>query len=305
VPTFCRHNRLTANCPICSREQNLAMRPLVSGGSASAPVREPKPERAGEPRTRAKTARPGATRVVRERANAVKVRKLARGADDGFASPLLPGLRSSEDAERLVEEYAFAVVRLEAMQNPTGIWAEIADGAKDIEERSSLALRAALTGDRGVGDESSVEAVTAAYEAWVARAGSQQAALTGEPSWTPERRFERIFERLAFKGFTRDARFEMLVLLGHLGVYELRAGSLQLAGENEATWAAKRAMGIADPTLLERRVGDFAAACDAPLDALDLALHNWGSGHRLGAGIDPETPGDEQVLAAGRDALGI
>ncbi len=30
MPTFCRHNHLIQNCPICSREQNVELRPIVS-----------------------------------------------------------------------------------------------------------------------------------------------------------------------------------------------------------------------------------------------------------------------------------
>ena len=93
-------------------------------------------------------------------------------------------------------------------------------------------------------------------EAWGVRNGSLATAFTGESSWTPERRFERTFERLGgVRGLDRDTRYELLTLLGRLGVYELRAGKLFLSGENEATWAAKRALGIGDALLLERRAG--------------------------------------------------
>jgi len=40
--------------------------------------------------------------------------------------------------------------------------------------------------------------------------------------------------------------------------------------------AAKRVFGIGDPFLLERRAADLAEACQVPLEALDLALFNWG-----------------------------
>ena len=40
VPSFCRHNRLIQNCPICSREQAIELRPVVS---SSAPRTEPAP----------------------------------------------------------------------------------------------------------------------------------------------------------------------------------------------------------------------------------------------------------------------
>jgi hypothetical protein len=131
-------------------------------------------------------------------------------------------------------------------------------------------------------------------------------AFTGEASWTPERRFERAFERLGgIRGLGRDTRFELLTLLGRLGVYDLRAGRLFLSGENEATWAAKRALGIGDPLLLERRAAELAQACDVPLESLDLALHNWGSGARVTAGLPEDAGPDEPLLEQARAALGI
>jgi hypothetical protein len=340
VPNFCRHNRLVQNCVICSREQNLAMRPIVSGGTntrertvtrgaegdRSAPSRAPRVPRA---------AKPGSTRSS---ARDVRVRRLSRGADDGFRSSLAPGLRSSEDAERLAQEIAFSARRLDAIESaPEGLWLSLADASSDIEELTWLAFLIAYigpsdsdepfaaidvarttwasgrspdwervqAGPRGAFDPGRSEATVAAYRAWALRAGSQAAAFTGESGWTAQRRFERVYERLALPGLTRDARFELLVLLGRSGVYELRAGKLMLSGENEATWAAKRGLGIGDPLLLERRAADLAAACGVPLEALDLAFHNWGSGRRTGAGLPPDSEGDPEVLAQARDALGL
>ena len=59
--------------------------------------------------------------------------------------------------------------------------------------------------------------------------GTQAAAFTGDPAWSPERRFERLFERLALPGFARAGRYELLVTLGRLGLYELTPDSLHLA----------------------------------------------------------------------------
>ena len=53
-----------------------------------------------------------------------------------------------------------------------------------------------------------------AYRAWAQRSGSQAAAFCGDASWTPERRFDRVFERLALPGMDRGARFDLLVTLG-------------------------------------------------------------------------------------------
>ena len=144
-----------------------------------------------------------------------------------------------------------------------------------------------------------------AYRAWASRAGSQAAAFSGESAWTPERRFARVFERLSLPGFHRDARFDLLVTLGRLGVYDLRPGSLQFGGDNEVTLAAKRALGIGDTMLLERRAAELASACGLPLEALDVGLYNWERGTRstLGTGADAEP--DPDALQAVRDALGV
>ncbi len=161
------------------------------------------------------------------------------------------------------------------------------------------------SGPRGVDGEERLAEALSAYDAWTARAGSRSAAFTGESAWTPERRFERIFERLQFGGLARDTRFELLTTLGRLGVYDLRAGKLMLSGENESTWAGKRAFGIGDPLLLERRAATLADACGAPLEALDLALRNWGAGERVDLGLPLDHDGDEAVLEQARVALGL
>jgi hypothetical protein len=307
MPSFCRHNRLLQNCTICAREQNFDARPVVSSSApkASLPHEHEPAERPG------RTPRVKASATARSRS--VHVRRLARGVEDGFRSPLLPGLKSSVDAERLADEIAFATWRLELMEavaagDPLAaehpIWSEIA-GDGDIEQRTELAFGLVIAGPRGVGSEERAEEALAAYRAWAERAGSQQAAFTGETVWTPERRFERVFERLQFGGLGRDTRFELLTLLGRLGVYELRAGKLFLSGENEATWAAKRTLGIGDALLLERRAADLAQACGAPLEAFDLAFHNWGIGARVADGLQEDAEGDELVLEQARAAFGL
>jgi hypothetical protein len=263
---------------------------------------------------------------------------MARGADDGYSSPLVPGLRSSQEAERLAEELAFAAGRLTILtQDPPGLYAEVADPSGELEERSWLAfliaylspvdgedpfagIRAARTswasgadpelegvptGPRSAHDGARATRTIEAYRAWAARAGRQSAAFTGEPGWTPERRFARVFERLALPGLHRDARFDLLVTLGRLGVYELEAGSLQLGGDNRVTVGAKRALGIGDPLLLERRAADLAAAAAVPLAALDLGLYNWESGERTRLGLPPDAEPDPGALASARDALGV
>jgi hypothetical protein len=329
MPTFCRHNRLIQNCPICSREREIELRPIVS---SSAPrVSQSRPSTSQPRRT---AGAPGRSRS----AAGLTVRRLARGVDDGYRSTLVPGLRSSEDAEALAAELAFAAERLRVLErNPPGLYAVLADNEADIEERSWLAfliaylyplqgddpfsaIRAARTswasgeqpalsyaevGPRGAHAAARGTRTIDAYRTWAARAGSQAAAFTGDAAWTAERRFARAFERLALPGLHRDARFDLLVTLGRLGVYEMRAGSLYLGGDNEVTVAAKRALGIGDPMLLERRAAALAEACGLPLEGLDLGLYNWERGERATGGLGPGVQPDPDALPSARAGLGL
>ncbi|HWF24144.1 MAG TPA: hypothetical protein VG275_01755 [Solirubrobacteraceae bacterium] len=331
MPTFCRHNRFVQNCPICAREQAAELRQVVSPGTAKRP--------------RSTSGRGGHTRST-----GVQVRRLARGADDGFHSSLVPGLKSSEDAERLAEELAFAAGRLTRLESdPPGLYAEVAGAGDagrtagdldlhgDLEERTWLAfliaylspidgddpfagIRAAWTpwstgeepdladvplGPRTAHDPARGTRTLDAYRAWAGRAGSQAAAFGGDPAWSAERRFARAFERLALPSLHRDARFDLLVTLGRVGVYDLRAGSLQFGGENEPTLAAKRALGIGDTLLLERRAAELAAAVELPLEALDLGLYNWGRGVRCTMGLEPGAEPEPDAVDSVRAALGL
>jgi hypothetical protein len=266
------------------------------------------------------------------------VRRLVREADDGFQSRLVPGLRSVAGAERLAAELVFSAGRLERLAaEPPGLYAEVADPTRDLEERSWLAFQIAYlgpldgdspfqaidavrttwasgelpdldgvqTGPRTSHDPARGTRTLDAYRAWAARAGSQAAAFSGEAGWTPERRFARVFERLALPGFDRGPRFDLLTTLGRLGVYELHAGALAFGGSDTVTLAAKRVLGIGDPLLLERRAADLADACGLPLDALDVGFFNWERDTRSGLGVDPEQPLDEAALGSTLSALGL
>jgi len=147
-----------------------------------------------------------------------------------------------------------------------------------------------------------------AYRHWAEQFGGQERAFTGEDSWTPQRRFERVFERLALPGFGRMGRYELLVTLGRLRLYELDADSLHLAvgrgagPDDLTTVAAKRVLGVGEPVYLERRAVAFAEELSVGIDVLDLAFANWGAGERatLGFGVDTVDP---QALEHVRDAL--
>jgi hypothetical protein len=268
----------------------------------------------------------------------MRVSRLARGADDGFRSSVAPGLKSGADAQRLADELAFAATRLTRLEaDPPGLYAELAAGGEDIEELTWLGfliaylgpletddpfstiaavrtpwsspelpqLDGAALGPRAAHEPARGTATLSAYRAWAARAGRQADAFRGEAAWSPERRFERVFERLALPGFHRDARFDLLVTLGRLGLYELCAGKLHLGGANEVTVAAKRALGIGDPLLLERRAAQLAAACGISLEALDLGFYNWDRGERATVGLGPGAEPDRALVASVRAGLGI
>jgi hypothetical protein len=290
VPLFCRHNRLTANCPICSRE-------LAAERRTSTPARP----RSGS------GSRDG---TGQRRAPGVVTRRVARAADDGYRNPLVPGLRAIADAERLAASLAWADARLE----PPGPHPAVAEEPVP-EEAFWLAfllalvppgaheLHAAIVASRpswASGDAPEIPGAdprtVPAYRAWAERSGTQAEAFLGEPGWSPERRFGRTFERLSLPGLGRGARYELLVTLGTAGVAELAADALHIGKADDATTlAAKRLLVSGDAMLLERRAADLAKACGIRIGALDRALAVWGEGEAL----ETEAPG------ALRSALGL
>jgi hypothetical protein len=258
---------------------------------------------------------------------------MARAVDDGYEHELLPGLRSSVDAAHLADELAFSGNRLDELSgDPPGLYADVALSS-DPEEAAWLAFLIAylapLNGDdpwagiaaarttwasgelpaldevplgpRAAHSAARGAATLVSYRAFAQRAGSQAAAFTGDPSWPEPRRFDRAFERLALPGFGRAARYELLVVLGRLGVFPLRPWSLQLGADalDPTVVAAKRVLGIGDPLLLQRRAADLASATGVPIETLDLALTNWQrTDERIAAGATVGVEGER------RDAIG-
>jgi hypothetical protein len=331
MPTFCRHNRFVERCPICSKTlPGIAPPERPAAGKGG---RSPKGVTTRHPRLRAGGRK---VRVVHE----------ARVEDDGYRSALLPGLRASADAERLAEEIAFASARLLALgAAPPALYGEIRARAEaDLEqatwmcfltaylspldrEDSFVFIRQALAGQDGwrsgtlpdldgalLGSRTSHEPARGAetllaYRHWVERSGGTQAeAFVGDSGWSGQRRFQRLFERLALPGFARMGRYDLLVTLGRLGLYELRADSLHFSdgrgpsAGDLATLAAKRAFAIGDPLIIERRAQALAEAIAVPVETLDLALANWGLGKRATLGFRPEIS-DHHALERALDAL--
>ena len=329
---FCRHNRFVERCPIC-RETVPGLAP---------------PERAGR---RARSGSAQGEHVTRQlparraRGPKLSVHHERRTEDDGYRSALAPGLRASQDAERLAEEIAFADGRLVAItMAPPDLYGEVREQEDEeqatwmcflsaylspLEDDDPFAgIRRALEADWRAGelpdlteiplgprtshDPARGDATLRAYLHWAhygdGQAGSQREAFAGDSAWTPQRRFDRLFERLRLPGLARMGRYELLVTLGRIGLYELRADSLHLAAghggtaEDLATVAAKRLFGIGEPVHLERRAQTLAREISVPIEALDLALANWGAGERVTLGALPEAL-DRHALERAREAL--
>jgi hypothetical protein len=271
----------------------------------------------------------------------VRVHREARSEDDGYRCELVPGLHSSEDAWRLVKEIGFASGRLLTLTAaPPSLYAEARDRG-DIEQatwmcflaaylsplqgsQSFVGIRQALLSSWASGTIPDLEEVPLgprsshdparggetliAYRRFAQHIGSQERAFAGEPAWTPQRRFERVFERLALPGFGRMGRYDLLVTLGRLGLYELRADSLHLGTRTSlfvsdpTPQAAKRIFGIGDPIHVERRASALADALSTPIEALDLALANWSSQERVTLGFPDDTK-DAHAVERARAAL--
>ena len=152
-------------------------------------------------------------------------------------------------------------------------------------------------------DLGGAEATIAAYRAWAQRSGGQGQGLDGDPSWSPQRRFDRAFERLSLPGLTRGPRFAFLELVGALGLAELEPASLHVGGDarDPVAIAAKRVFGIGDVVLLERRASELAAACEVSPAVLERALRAWGDG----SGERSEAQVDGDFEAHARAALGV
>jgi hypothetical protein len=184
------------------------------------------------------------------------------------------------------------------------------------EGRDVPSLEGIPLGPRTSHDPARGDRTLRAYRQWAERAeasggggGGAARTFTGEQAWTPQRRFERAFERLALPGLGRMGRYELLVTLGRLGLYEMQAASLHLAAgrqggahEDLTTLAAKRVLAVGEPIYLERRAIAFAQELSLAIDVLDLAFANWGAGERATLGFSPDTL-DHEVLERAREAL--
>lgn len=324
MPSFCRHGRFEQNCRICN------------------PV-EAKPAPAARPKTPSTSSRSSSSPTPRRssaRSSAVVVKRQVRAVEDGYENELVPGLKASGDAKRLAAEMAFATARLaELAADPPGLYAEVAL-AEDREEAFWLAFQIAhlsplagedapfaaiqtarstwasgdapnllegtVLGPRTTVDPKQPARTADAYRAWVARNGSQASAYAGEASWTPQRRFARLYERLSLPGFARAGRFELLTSIGRLGLAEIEPGELRFGEAADATTiAAKRVFGIGDSYLLEQRAAALVEESGVPFAALDLALFNFEQTPQRRATMGATAEADPELAEAIEDALGV
>ena len=330
MPTFCRHNRFIERCAICSKTlpgnepAGGSPRRATAAGAKRSGTSPRRGATGLKVRREGRTAEDGYTNELvpglRASADASRL-----AAEIDFAAGRLgalatepPGLYGElrdlavTDIERaswgcVISAYLAPTEDPEPFASIRAVLAEVPGPASLGGDIDGL-LDEADTGPRSSHEPGRGRATLIAYAQWVGRAGggSQAAAFEGDGAWTAERRFARLFERLALPGFSRAGRYELLVTLGRLGLFELQADALQLggAGDDPTTLAGKRVFGIGDPLLLERRAAALAEVAGVPIEALDLALANWAAPERATAGFASDE-GYEGPATGAMAALGV
>ena len=322
MPTFCRHGRLEATCPICSRKART--------GQAAEPRRAtPRP------------ARSSSGRSPSPRGGDLRVRRMARAADDGYEHELLPGLRSSLDAARLADEIAFAAARLDELAGRSARplrrggaclrrrggargwpssspylsplegddpWASIAVARTSWASGELPMLEDIALGPRAAHDPARGASTLLAYRAWAQRAGSQAAGLRRRPRVArpaplrPRLRAPvaaRLRPRPALRAAgrpraPRGLRRPPVVAAARRATRSTRPSSPPSACSASATRCCCSA---------GRPSSSRPSAC--PIEALDLGLTNWSrpEGERITAGatvgeVGPTLPRREAIRAA-------
>ncbi len=317
MPTFCRHGRFEASCAICRNEKAKAepqtSRPASKGTSARRPASS---SASATPtgRTRSRTVVTGKlTRnaddgyrsdflpgirasadvmVFAQELTVAEARLSSIATDDAgpwavvaehaadpskaFVAALVVAVASPDDAAGSLSTAVSALAALDealAALDDTGAVV----GASAVAE----VLDAGPRGPRA--HDASGAALAVPAQLAQRSAGSLAAGLQGEASWTPERRFARLLDRLALKGLPRAVRYDLLVALGRSGALPVRADGLHL-GSDQVTDAAKRLFAVADVTLLEKRAAAVVEATGIAWDALELALWNISGADATGSG---------------------
>lgn len=316
VPTFCRHGRFEASCGICRQEKAKSepapVRPASKGTAARRPTSSQSTPTARTGRSRTvvtgKLTRnaddgfrsdllPGVrssadAMVLAQELTLAEARLSSIASDD--AGPWAAVASRSGDASA-----AFVTALVVAVASPDETAGSLVTAAAalaalepllaDLDDSGTIAGASAVAeildaGPRGPRAHDAAGAALAVPAQLAQRsAGSLGAGLHGDDSWSPERRFARLFDRLALKGLPRAVRFDVLVALGRSGALDVRADGLHL-GNDQVTHAAKRLFAVADVPLLERRAAAIVDATDVSWDALELALWNIAGADATGSG---------------------
>lgn len=317
MPTFCRHGRFEASCAICRQEKAKSepqtTRPSTKGTAARRPASS-SASAAPAGRTRSRTVVTGKlTRNaddgwrsdllpgVRSSADALVLAqeltlaeaRLSALATDEAGPWAIVAERAGDPAQAFV---AALVVAVASPDETAGSLATAAAAVAAIEEAvAELDDTGTLTGASAVAElldagprgprahDASGSALAVPAQLAQRSGGSLASGLQGEASWTPERRFARLLDRLALKGLPRAVRYDLLVALGRAGALPVRADGLHL-GSDQVTDAAKRLFAVADVALLERRAAAVVETTDVAWDALELALWNIAGADATGSG---------------------
>ncbi|MBJ7471843.1 MAG: hypothetical protein JHD16_11110 [Solirubrobacteraceae bacterium] len=316
MPTFCRHGRFEASCAICRNEKAKAEpkteRPTSKGTAARRPASSQAAAPAG--RTRSRTVvtgkltrnaddgfrsellpgiRASADAMVLAQELTIAEARLSSLATDAAGPWSVVAELAGDPSRAFVAALVVAVASPDdtagSLATAAGALAALETGLAELDDAGTLSGASAVAelldaGPRGPRAHDASGAALAVPAQLAQRSGGSLAAgLQGEATWTPERRFARLLDRLALKGLPRAVRFDLLVALGRSGALPVRADGLHL-GTDQVTHAAKRLFAVADVALLERRAAALVDATDVAWDALELALWNIAGADATGSG---------------------
>ena len=273
MPLFCRHNRLTANCPICSgslppsaRRPHPARPARVRGSRATGAQRRSPGDRdqARRPRRRRRLPQPARPRPARDR----RRRAPRRRARVGGRPPRVP--RPAPRGRRGAGAGRGVLARVPARARPAR--------AHELHE-AIVASRPSWASDEAPEIAGADPRTIPAYRAWAGAPARRPRRFLGEPTWSPERRFGRAFERLALPGFAARPATSCWSRSAPPGPHDLAADALHIGKLDDATiLAAKRLLVSGDAMLLERRAAELAKAAGIRLGALDRGARGVGRG---------------------------
>jgi alpha-glutamyl/putrescinyl thymine pyrophosphorylase-like protein len=112
---------------------------------------------------------------------------------------------------------------------------------------------------------------------WVKLSGqSPRKAFAAEGANTPEARFDLLYKSLEdVWRLGRTARFDMLHLLGDLGILSVKPGSCYLVGATGPLKGAQKFWGSLRPKRLSELADQTARRLEVPMNVFEDALCNW------------------------------